>query len=392
MTVTQEHPNPMEDRYRTFDNIIPSTDASSSKGSARSLSVRLAEAQDVERRKISRELHDSVGQSLVAAKLALANLKKRLGIAESELKEFHEVEIAVEEALAEVRTVSHLLHPPTLDLMGLRMSIVSYAAGFQERTGIQSSVEMPDSLPQVDTDTEAALFRVVQESLTNVHRHARASTVAIRVAVAPNEFQLSIYDNGVGLAQGHREGIGIQGMRERLAELNGTLTIEAGYNGGSTIVAKIPLSPSNGSDGADVLATPTAGHRILVVDDHDVLRRGVRSLLAAESDFEVCGEASSAEQALEAVQRLRPDVIVLDVQMPGNHGWSVVREMKKQSLTSRIIVLSHYDLPQIEHAAKVAGCYGYVSKSRASNDLVSAIRAALAGSTFFNESQLAVSR
>lgn len=267
--------------------------------------------------------------------------------------------------------------------------------GFQERTGIQSSVEMPESLPQFDTETEAALFRVVQESLTNVHRHSRASRVAIRAAVTTNEFQLSIRDNGVGLADGYREGVGIRGMRERLAELNGTLNVASGHHGGSTIVASIPLSKynaSNGFDNSGVSAAPTAGHRILVVDDHDVLRRGVRSLLAAESDFEVCGEASVAEQALEAVERLRPDVIVLDLQMPGNSGWWVLREMRKRGLPTRAVLLSRHDLPQIEHTARTAGCYGYVMKSRASSDLVPAIRAALAGGTFFKGSKFAASR
>ena len=143
---------------------------------------------------------------------------------------------------------------------------------------------------------------------------------------------------------------------------------------------------------SSVSAEPITGHRILLVDDHAVLRRGVRSLLASEPDFEICGEASSAKEALEFVEKTRPDVMVLDLQIPGDSGWWVLRELRKMGLNTRVVILSQYELPQAMYTARAAGCYGYVSKSRASEDLVKAIRAALAGRTFFNELSRAAGR
>jgi CheY-like chemotaxis protein len=370
-----------------FVKRIPSTDSTSGESS---LSAKLLEAQDDERRKISRELHDSVGQSLTAAKIGLAKLKSQLRA--TELPSLTEVEEMVDGALAEVRTVSYLLHPPVLDLMGLRTSIVWYAEGFEQRTGIRTSVEGPELLPQFETATETTLFRIVQESLTNVHKHAMASAVTISVTAASDEFQLKIHDDGAGFGENCREGVGIGGMRERLKEINGTLEIRSRKQVGSSIVVTIPLRNAvvsiHSTDSAGPPAVPTATHRILLVDQQELLRRGVRSLLASETDLKICGEAASAEEALEFVKKLRPDVIVLDLQLPGHNGWWMLRELKKIQLLNNVVILSQYDLPQFQYAAKLAGCSGFVSKSRASEHLVAAICAALEGGTFFDELSL----
>jgi signal transduction histidine kinase len=205
----------------------------------RSFSARLLEAQDNERRRISRELHDSVGQLLAALTMKLEKLTTK--IAPAELDELVEAKKMVDDILAEVRTVSLLLHPPTLDLIGLRASVVSYAESFEKRTGIRTALEIPDELPKFDTQTETALFRIVQESLTNVHRHSQASDVVIRVSVNSDEFRMELNDDGVGFPVGFQEGVGIRGMRERLKELKGKLTM-APIEPGSSIVATIPLA------------------------------------------------------------------------------------------------------------------------------------------------------
>src|SRR5215469_5095909 len=253
-----------------------------------SLSAKLLEAQDNERRKISRELHDSVGQSLTAAKIGLAQLKTKLKA--TELASLNEIEEMVDEALEEVRTVSYLLHPPTLDLMGLRSSIVWYAEGFEQRTGIRTSVESPEFLPQFEAAAETTLFRIVQETLTNVHKHAMASEVRICAAVTADEFQLKIHDDGAGFGDRCREGVGIRGMRERLKELNGTLEVKSSKHVGSSIAVTIPfrnnLISIDSMESTGPSAEPEARHRILLVDHQDVLRRGVRSLFASEPDLE----------------------------------------------------------------------------------------------------------
>lgn len=204
----------------------------------RFLTAKILEAQDNERRKISRELHDSVGGSLAVIKIDLAKIRPRL--AKEDLKALEQIEQRVDALMAEIRTVSHLLHPPMLDLLGLRSSILWYAKEFQRRTQIQTSVNVPESLPKFEPAGETALFRIIQECLTNIHKHAKASNVAIKVSI-DETFQLEITDDGVGFADGFCEGVGLRGMRERLNELGGTLRVESGVHAGTSVVAKIPL-------------------------------------------------------------------------------------------------------------------------------------------------------
>jgi signal transduction histidine kinase len=211
--------------------------STSSSVSDNSLSAKILEAQDNERRRISRELHDSVGQSLTAAQLALAKLKQKFTDADLD-----EAEQRVDDALSEVRTVSHLLHPASLELLGLRSSILSYVEEFERRTGIRTSVDVPDPLPKFDDVTRTALFRIIQECFTNVYRHAKASAISIRIGFSAEQFQLEVTDNGSGFQGDAREGVGMRGMRERLKELGGTLYVESGENLGSSVIAIIPLN------------------------------------------------------------------------------------------------------------------------------------------------------
>jgi two-component system, NarL family, sensor kinase len=202
-----------------------------------SLSAKILQAQDDERRRISRELHDSVGQSLTAAKLPLGKLKQKFTDADLD-----EADQRVDEALNEVRTVSHLLHPASLELLGLRSSILSYVEGFEQRTGIKTFSEIADPLPKFDDVTSTALFRIIQECVTNVYKHAKASAISIRIGFSAEQFRMEVVDDGSGFQSDAREGVGIRGMRERLKELGGTLYVESGENLGSSVIAIIPLN------------------------------------------------------------------------------------------------------------------------------------------------------
>ena len=205
-----------------------------------SLSAKILEAQDNERRRISRELHDSVGQSLSAAKFALRKLKQKFTDADLD-----EADQMVDEALNEVRTVSHLLHPLSLELLGLRSSILSYVQGYEQRTGIQTSVDIPDPLPKFDDVTRTALFRIIQECFTNVHKHAKASAISIHIGFSAEQFRMEVVDDGSGFQSDAREGVGIRGMRERVRELGGTFELLSEPNLGSSVIATIPLNRAN---------------------------------------------------------------------------------------------------------------------------------------------------
>jgi signal transduction histidine kinase len=217
--------------------------------SSRALSARILDLQDAERRRIARELHDSVGQYLVGLKI---NLEQLLG-SRANLTSAHEnllaqtIELA-ERSMSEVRTISHLLHPPLLDEVGLESAIRWYADGFAQRSALKVSLHLDSIINRLPKEVELALFRVLQESLTNVHRHANAKSIEVVLTCSSGHIVLSVIDDGVGIAaevltrfsSGRASGVGLAGMRERLAELDGTLEVERASRG-TAVRATIPV-------------------------------------------------------------------------------------------------------------------------------------------------------
>jgi PAS domain S-box-containing protein len=206
------------------------------------LSCRLMQLQDEERRRVSRELHDGVGQHLAAAKMSVDALVRRIAPDNSaDVRLVQEAQRRLEAAINETRTVSHLFHPPLLDELGFSAALRTYAAGFSSRSGIETQVEIPHDLPRLTEQMETALFRILQETLTNVHRHSGASRAAISVAIDRNVLRLEIHDNGKGFDSGKpgAQGVGLTGIRERLRELQGSLEIQSAH--GSRIIARVPV-------------------------------------------------------------------------------------------------------------------------------------------------------
>ncbi len=227
--------------------------------SLRRLSTRLLHLQDTERRRIARELHDSVGQELVALKIHLEQVKKSKG---NLVELVGECQNAVDLCLAEIRTLSHLLHPPLLDEAGLASAARWYVEGFSTRSGIGVTLDIPPSLTRLSTFAETALFRVLQESLTNIHRHSGGRSATVKLEELRDSVRLTITDDGKGIPErvlerfhtaGTEVGVGLAGMRERIAELGGNLDIRSGS--GTTVVATVPLQKQQGESlGAEVSA------------------------------------------------------------------------------------------------------------------------------------------
>ena len=209
--------------------------------SYRALSGRILELQDVERRKIARELHDSIGQYLAGLKVQINQLERSLsnGSPAVAKQQFSDARDLLDRCLAEIRTISHLLHPPLLDELGLYSAARWYVEGFAQRSGLHVDFSADDFADRLHKDAEIALFRVLQEALTNVHRHSGARTVIIDLSCKNDVAILLVKDDGHGIPQetlrrfreGHGGGIGLAGMRERLAELRGTLAVDASPSG-----------------------------------------------------------------------------------------------------------------------------------------------------------------
>jgi signal transduction histidine kinase len=217
------------------------------------LSRRLLQVQDEERRRIARDLHDSLGQLAVALNLNLSSIKNLVAsCGPNESRLLDDSVLLVQELLRQVRTISHLLHPPLLDEVGLPSAVRWYVEEFSKRSNIQVTLELPDKLDRLSQDAETSVFRVIQECLTNVHRHSESSVAGIRVACNEDELMAEVWDRGKGISPENQimsssakvGGVGIRGMRERLRQFGGTLDVKSGHQG-TRVVARIPLRGIN---------------------------------------------------------------------------------------------------------------------------------------------------
>jgi len=213
----------------------------------RELTGRLLKLQDDERRRLARELHDSTGQMLVAMKLALEQMSE-----ESKGQPFAPLvaqTIAINEEMSrELRTMSYLLHPPLLDEVGLPSALRWYAEGFSQRSGITVDLQISPEFGRLPDGMEIALFRVVQECLTNIHRHSGSATANIRLTRNRRNVEIEIRDSGNGVSPERRQpnntvvpGVGLMGIQERMRQFGGRVEITSKSNG-TSVIATIPLN------------------------------------------------------------------------------------------------------------------------------------------------------
>lgn len=380
-----------------------------SENGLRALSAQLLHFQDDERRRISRDLHDVTGQKIAALSISLSQL------ARSTPQSDYGVQRTISECVAlagemgrEIRTLSYLLHPPLLEELGLLAAIRWYSDGFQDRTGIKVSVEVPDELMRLSPDVEVALFRVVQESLTNVHRYSGSSTAQVRIQVQKQKLTLEVTDQGKGIGKetlttpGSRSvGLGIQSMRERMRVFSGTLEITDLPTGGTRVMATLPIegqergdlptSPYPSWDSSPISRDseePVQRHsvkRILIADGHEVLRHGIRRMLESEPDLEVCAEAVDGQDAVNKTMDLQPDLVILGVTMPVLNGLVAAQQILRHNPLTRVLVFTVHESSYTAREIMEAGAHGYLPKARAAQDLICAVKAVLEGRSFFSE-------
>lgn len=222
--------------------------------SLRGFSAKLLRLQDEERRKIARELHDSLGQYLTALRINIDLLENASMQWKSEKELFAESRRIVNCALTETRTLSYLLHPPLLDESGFAVAARDYVEGFSRRSGINATLCASPEIDRLAPQIELALFRILQECLTNVHRHSGSKMVEIHLDKDAEFLVLEIKDAGHGISRDLLErlqnkagaGVGFAGMRERAEELGGELKLYSGVEG-TTVMVTVPLTVSERS-------------------------------------------------------------------------------------------------------------------------------------------------
>ena len=326
-------------------------------------------AQEGERRRLARELHDEVGQTLTGVVLQLEGLGRMApnGLAEpvAQLQE------TARDGVEEVREIVRGLRPQALDEFGLRSALITLAAGVTERSGIRVRTRLSPDVPALEPEQDLAVYRVAQESLTNVARHAGAREAELALELDDHDtVVLRVTDDGRGIGDSVGEGVGLGGMRERALLVGGRLVVRrreaAGPRCGSRCRRmSVPLRT-----------------RILVADDHTVVRRGLRMVLDAEPDLSVVAEASDGIEAVERGLRDDVDLAVLDVAMPRRTGLQAARELARHRPQMRVLMLSMHDVEEYCFEALKAGASGYVLKTVADRDLVEACRATMRGESF----------
>lgn len=375
-----------------------------SEGILRNLSGRILRLQDEERRRIARDLHDVTGQKLALLSMDLSSiLKSKNFTKDAELNRLFVESLALSNDVnKEIRTLSYLLHPPLLDELGLSTAVEWFVQGFETRTGIPVAVDIPAKFVRLGPEAEVALFRVVQESLSNVHRYSGSATAFVRATSSDGEVRLEIGDYGKGMGADAKTpsaqsriplGVGIQGMKERLRQLSGTLEITSRPGNGTLVTAILPISARRADvlevyEGTSIPSTPVPPtgeaqegnrwrKRILIADDHDVLRRGIRTMLEGDPDLEICGEAVDGREALEKTLAQAPDLVILDINMPVMNGLDVLRQIVRYRPQTKVLAFSVHDSKQIVEEILAAGAHSYLSKATAGQHLVQEVKTLL---------------
>ena len=335
----------------------------------RELSLRLMQTQDEERRRIARELHDGVGQLLAAMSMNISLIDgDRAKLGPEALKAVEANLKLIEDAGQEIRTMSHLLHPPLLDEVGLDSALRWYVDGFAERSKISVDLQLaPDFSNGLPRDFALSLFRIVQECLTNIHRHSGSLSAFVAVERSADAITLTVNDQGRGMAPdlqariatGESSGVGFRGMRERIRQFGGRLEVSSDENG-TRILAVLPFAPAmqesrTEADGdtqateelvAETIADEPerAAATILCIDDETA---GLlpRRLLLESAGYRVI-EARSGLEGIRLFQSEKVDAVILDYWMSGMKGTQVASELKRINPNVPIIVLSGMlDLP-----------------------------------------------
>ena len=214
----------------------------------RELSNRLLQTQDDERRHIARELHDSAGQIIAALSMNLATMAQNITNNQPLAKALEDSQDLVRQLNQEIRTTSYLLHPPLLDESGLPGAIHWYIEGLMERSGLSIDLKIAEDFGRLSSEMELALFRIVQECLTNIHRHSGSEAAVVRLSRTAGTVKLEVDDKGKGIApeklrgiRAQRSGVGMTGMRERVRHFNGAMDIQSN-SAGTKISVTLPLT------------------------------------------------------------------------------------------------------------------------------------------------------
>ena len=349
----------------------------------RQLTTHLQNAQEQERAHIARELHDNLAQALTSLRLDVSWLARRALTAPPEWRErLTTIAAAIDTLHQTVRRIGTELRPNVLDALGLTAAIEWQLQEIQQRTALTYTLQKPTQELTLDQARAMATFRIFQEAVTNIVRHAEASHISVRLVQHINSLLLEVADNGKGIPPRQMTeptSLGILGMRERARLWGGYVTINSTPDVGTTVTIWIPRETAPIEVGTYVT-------RVLVADDHATVREGIRRFLADTPDLVVAREAYTAPEIFEAVAAGDCHVVLLDISLPGRDGLDVLKELKQRYPTLPVLMFSVYAEEQYAIRALKTGAAGYVTKNSEPEVLITALRKVAQGGRYVSAS------
>jgi signal transduction histidine kinase/DNA-binding NarL/FixJ family response regulator len=331
-------------------------------------------ALEDERRRLRRDLHDDLAPTLVGLSLRAGTINELLETDPAKARKLaDELESDIRAAVGNIRRLVYDLRPPALDDLGLLAAIRERARDYSSGGGLRIEVEAPDALPPLPAAVEVATYRIVQEGLVNVVKHAQAQTCQVRITLG-DELGIQITDDGIGLPATRTAGVGLRSIRERAEELGGTCEVTNSPGSGTRIAVCLPLR-------GEAWNEQSLG---LIADDHPVFRDGIRALLEATPNMEIAGEATTGNEVISLAGQLQPDVILMDVQMPGLNGIEATRQIAEAHPGIRVLVVTMFEDDASVFAAMRAGARGYVLKDATRDEIRRAIQAVGNGEAIFS--------
>ncbi len=360
------------------------------------LAVQLIEAEEHERRRIGEFLHDDLQQVLASGKMRLKMLEGDVGCGRPAEAGIRRVGKLLDEAIQRCRLLSQELVPPAIYHADLPAVSERLAQQMKEKHGLEVQVDAGEWRGLEEVPVRVFLFRSIQELLFNVVKHAGVSAARVRLSSRPEHLEVEVADAGKGFdpaaslwTGGRGTGFGLLSICERARSLGGSLEVDSAPGRGSRFTITIPLKESMrayrltippaqgeplGPPGGQRRPPKTIRIRLLLADDHRVLREGLRSILESRPDLQVVGEAADGEEAVELTLSLRPDVVVMDLSMPRLDGVEATRRIKEKLPEVRVIGLSMYEPTLVAQRLREAGAEAVFSKAGRIEDLLEAIR------------------
>ncbi len=360
------------------------------------LTLELSETEDRERKRMAEILHDDLQQVLAAAKFHVSLMRNRAGHDAALQATAARIDQMLKDAIEKSRSLSHELSPAVMHHGDLAEILRWLANQVRAKHGLVVHAHAPDQMHLPSEAIKGFLYKAAQELLFNVVKHAQAQEATLRVRHCHRYICLSISDRGRGFEpQELREtaGFGLLNIRERVELLGGQMRIRSVQGRGSRFLIVVPDTAGEKKAGSEegkrvegllsasgVLtfsssARPGVRHlRVLLADDHEIVRQGLVSLLSEEEAVEVVGQATDGREAVDLADRLHPDVVIMDMSMPVMSGDEATRQIKSHSPRIRIVALSMFEDAEVRDKMCRAGAESYVLKTAPAEELVAAIR------------------